>query len=82
MASNSLLDAISPRTILEEVRVAKGNVYTKNCGIYNKTISTIVGTEIFFRSIFWTNKSIVLTKKMAKKNKKATMKLLRNSFNT
>ena len=50
--------------------------------MYNKTISTIVETDMFFKSIFCTKRRIVFTKKMAKKNQKATKKLFRNSFNT
>ena len=30
MANSSLLEAISPSTILDAVRVAKGKVYTRN----------------------------------------------------
>lgn len=38
IANSSLELDRFPRTIEEAARVANGNVYTKNCGINNKTI--------------------------------------------
>ena len=74
IAKSSFWLAKSPKTMLDEDKVANGNVYIKNCGIDNETISIMVEKSMFFKRIFCTNRRMELTKKIQKKNMKATMK--------
>lgn len=46
----------------------------------NATISSIVRNVMFFNSILWTRRRMLLTKNMRKKKTKATEKEIRNSL--
>ena len=73
-ASISFCEERLPMTMLADASDENGIVYIRNCGIEKITSIITSVTLTFFSSIFWARTRIWFTKKMKKKNMKATMK--------